>query len=80
MKRSVQMVTVSVAAFVLSGAVLAQHNTTVSPHTIKVPKYSHATIKVSKISHSIKVARILRPIKVAKPSQYRPLVHSSARK
>jgi hypothetical protein len=71
MKRLLVMVTLSGAALVLSSTALAQHNNTVSPYRIKVPKYSHTTIKVSKISH---------PIKVVRPSKYRPLVPRRAAK
>ncbi len=82
MRRSVAMVTLSIAALVLSGTALAA-----SPYTIKVPKYSHTTIRVSKISrpirvskisHPIKVSKISHPIKFAKPSKRRLLVPSRA--
>lgn len=82
MKRSAVIATLSVAAFLLSSTALAGHNNTVSAHTIKVPKYSHTTIKVSKISHPIKVSKVSRPIKVSrlKPPKYRPLMSSKTRK
>lgn len=53
MKRSVVMVTLGVAAFVLSSTALARRG-----DAIKVPKASHATIKAPKVYHTtIKVPK-----------------------
>jgi hypothetical protein len=68
MKRPAGMATLGVAAWVLSGTVLAQHNK--PPQTITVPKYSHTTIKVLKISPPIKVSRQSHPIKVTTPPKH----------
>lgn len=60
--------TLGVAALVLSGTALARHSN--PPQTITVPKYSHTTIRVLKISQPIKVSKQSHPIKVAKPPKH----------
>jgi len=64
MKRPAKIAILGVAACMLSGMVLAQHSK--PPQTITVPKYSHTTIKVLKISQPIKVSKQSHPIKVTK--------------
>jgi hypothetical protein len=66
MKRSAAIAILGLAAWVLSGTALAEHNNT--PQTITVPKYSHTAIKVSKVSHPIKVSTKSHPIKVSNRS------------
>ena len=68
MKRLAVITTFGIAACVLSGAALAQHNN--APQTITVPKYSHTTIKVLKISQPIRVSNQSHPIRVAKPPKH----------
>ncbi|HEX4050625.1 MAG TPA: hypothetical protein VHY19_07100 [Steroidobacteraceae bacterium] len=63
MKRPTLLVTLSVAALVLSGTALARRSDTVkvpnaSHATVKAPKVFHTTIKVPKNSHvAIKVPK-----------------------
>ncbi len=73
MKRSMVMVTLSVAAFVLSSTALARHDDAIrvpnaSHATIRAPKVFHTTIKVPKNSHvAIKVPKISRKYRAAPP-------------
>jgi hypothetical protein len=68
MKRTAGIATLGVAAWVLSGTVLAQYNN--APQTITVPRYSHTTIKVSNTSQPIKVSKQSHPIKVTKSPKH----------
>lgn len=71
MKRSVVMVTLSVAALVLSSTALARRDDKIkvrnaSHATISAPKVFHTTIKVPKNSHvAIKVAKISKKYRPA---------------